>query len=391
MPRDAASGKIVLLLGCGTIGAATARLLVEDSRFQRIIVADRQIERAARLAETLDGQVTAVQLDCQQEDQFTAALKGFSEGVSVVLNATGPFNRSILSLMRTVVEAGVPYADINDDVDALQCVFESEYLDSLARHRGVGVLPGLGASPGQTNVVAGHLAGRMDSVEAMRFFMVNDATYRSEAVWRHRLALFGQPALYYDAGRWTEAPGMSEYQDVAFPAPWGDIRCYAVGLETVTLPQSVPGLRHASMWRGFSQEATTQMLKVLVDAGFASEQPLTADAVSVSPAAVSAVVLAGMPTDRGPAETERLPRQVRVKGVKDGRPTELTMTYSFPPGDVSLATASCLVVGARLLVSRELPRPGVLAPEALDPAPFMWDMETRGVHFKLEDSASTRA
>ena len=391
MPRDAASGKIVLLLGCGTIGAATARLLVEDSRFQRIIVADRQIERAARLAETLDGQVTAVQLDCQQEDQFTAALKGFSEGVSVVLNATGPFNRSILSLMRTVVEAGVPYADINDDVDALQCVFESEYLDSLARHRGVGVLPGLGASPGQTNVVAGHLAGRMDSVEAMRFFMVNDATYRSEAVWRHRLALFGQPALYYDAGRWTEAPGMSEYQDVAFPAPWGDIRCYAVGLETVTLPQSVPGLRHASMWRGFSQEATTQMLKVLVDAGFASEQPLTADAVSVSPAAVSAVVLAGMPTDRGPAETERLPRQVRVKGVKDGRPTELTMTYSFPPGDVSLATASCLVLGARLLVSRELPRPGVLAPEALDPAPFMWDMETRGVHFKLEDSASTRA
>ena len=133
------------------------------------------------------------------------------------------------------------------------------------------------------------------------------------------------------------------------------------------------------------------MLKVLVDAGFASEQPLTADAVSVSPAAVSAVVLAGMPTDRGPAETERLPRQVRVKGVKDGRPTELTMTYSFPPGDVSLATASCLVVGARLLASRELPRPGVLAPEALDPAPFMWDMETRGVHFKLEDSASTRA
>ena len=252
MPRDAASGKTVLLLGCGTIGAATARLLVEDSRFQRIIVADRQIERAARLAETLGGQVTAVQLDCQQEDQVTAALKGFSEGVSVVLNATGPFNRSILSLMRTVVEAGVPYADINDDVDALQCVFESEYLDSLARHRGVGVLPGLGASPGQTNVVAGHLAGRMDSVEAMRFFMVNDATYRSEAVWRHRLALFGQPALYYDAGRWTEAPGMSEYQDVAFPAPWGDIRCYAVGLETVTLPQSVPGLRHASMWRGFS-------------------------------------------------------------------------------------------------------------------------------------------
>ena len=66
------------------------------------------------------------------------------------------------------------------------------------------------------------------------------------------------------------------------------------------------------------------------------------------------------------------------------------MIYSFPPGDIALATASCLVVGAGLLVSRELPGPGVIAPEALDPAPFMWDMESRGVHFKLEDSARTR-
>ncbi|MCH8893783.1 MAG: hypothetical protein IIB32_09810 [Chloroflexi bacterium] len=66
------------------------------------------------------------------------------------------------------------------------------------------------------------------------------------------------------------------------------------------------------------------------------------------------------------------------------------MTYSFPPGDIALATASCLMVGAGLLVDRALPGPGVFPPEAMDPAPFMWDMESRGVHFKLEDSSSTR-
>ena len=86
----------------------------------------------------------------------------------------------------------------------------------------------------------------------------------------------------------------------------------------------------------------------------------------------------------------RLPSQVRVKGIKDGHPAELTMTYSFPMEDIAMATASCLVVGAGLLVNRELPGPGVFPPEAMDPAPFMWDMESRGVHFKLEDSASTR-
>ncbi len=375
-----------LLLGCGAVGSATARLLIEDGRFQRIVVADRQFHRAARLAEELDSQVTAVQLDCHREDQLTAALTG----VSVVLNTAGPFSRDTLSLMRTVVEAGVAYADVNDDVDALQTVFESEYLASLARHRGVGVLPGLGASPGQTNVIARHLAGRMDAVEEVRFFLVNDAAYRSEAVWRHRLSLFGQPALFYDGGKWAQSPAMSDYQDVAFPAPWGNIRCYAVGLEMVTIPQSFRGLRHASCWRGFSDPATTKMLKALINAGFASDQKLEVDGVSVSPAALSAVVLAASPPGGNAADSGRLPRQVRVKGVRNGRPTELTMTYSFPPGDIVLATASCLVVGAGILVSRELPGPGVMAPEALDPAPFMWDMESRGVHFKLEDSASTR-
>ena len=119
----------------------------------------------------------------------------------------------------------------------------------------------------------------MDAVEEVRFFMVNDATYRSEAVWRHRLALFGEPALLYDGGRWTQTPAMSEFQDVGFPAPWGSIRCYAVGLETVSIPQSFSGLRHASLWRGFSDPATTSMLKDLIDAGFASQQPLEVDGV----------------------------------------------------------------------------------------------------------------
>ena len=375
-----------LIIGCGTIGSATARLALEDARFEHVVVADQDRQRAERLAGSLEGPATALELDCQQDDQVLRSLTG----ISVVLNTTGPFSRDTLSLMRTVIEAGVAYADINDDVETLQSVFESEYLDSLAKHRGVGVLPGLGASPGQSNVLARYLASRMDVVEEVRFFMVNDATYRSEAVWRHRLALFGEPALLYDGGRWTQTPAMSEFQDVGFPAPWGSIRCYAVGLETVSIPQSFSGLRHASLWRGFSDPATTSMLKDLIAAGFASQQPIEVDGVSLTPSAMTAAVLAGTQTEADSPDPGRLPRQVRVKGIRDGGPAELTMTYSFPPGDIALATASCLVVGAGLLVNRELPGPGVFPPEDMDPAPFMWDMESRGAHFKLEDSASTR-
>ena len=110
-------------MGWGSRGAATARLVQADIRFQHLVLADRDLKRADALAETLDGgQVTDLQMDFREDDQVAHSLAG----VSVVLNTTGPFSRDTLSLMRTVIEAGIPYADINDDVETLQSVFESE-------------------------------------------------------------------------------------------------------------------------------------------------------------------------------------------------------------------------------------------------------------------------
>ena len=170
------------------------RLLLENAKFQHLVVAGRSLERARPLADSLDGPVTAIQLDCVQEEQLVAAL----DRISIVLNPTGSSGHDTLSLMRTVIEARVSYADVNDDVETLQSVFDSEFLDSLARHRGVGVLPGLAASPDSTNVMARHLASRMETVEEVRFYMANDATYRNEGVWRYRIFLFGEPTLLYD-------------------------------------------------------------------------------------------------------------------------------------------------------------------------------------------------
>ena len=277
-----------LIIGCGAMGTASARLCLEDSNFKQIVVADRNFKRAVQLAESLGESVTALELDCSQEDQVIRAMAG----ISVVLNTVGPFNRDTMSLMRIVIEAGVPYADINDDVETLQIVFESEYLDSLAKDRGVGVLPGLGASPGQTNILYRHLAGRMDSAEEARFYTVDDVAHRSESAWRRWLGLQGQPILLYDCGQWTQVQSMSEFQEIEFPLPWSTVRCYMVGLETITIPTSFIGLKHASQWRGFSDPITGPRLKGLVDIGFGSEEAVDVDRVAVCPAGIAAAMLA---------------------------------------------------------------------------------------------------
>ena len=64
----------VLIIGCGTIGTATAHLVLADAKFQHLVVADRDFKRAEILAEQLSGSVSALQLDSLEEEQVARAL-----------------------------------------------------------------------------------------------------------------------------------------------------------------------------------------------------------------------------------------------------------------------------------------------------------------------------
>ena len=72
-----------------------------------------------------------------------------------------------------------------------------------------------------------------------------------------------------------------------------------------------------------------------------------------------------------------------VRGQLYGHTTRFTMTWVFPEAKDADNIAGPLAVGGRMLLTREVPAPGVHAPESLDPAPFLWDMERRGVEIQL--------
>lgn len=384
MAADAA-----LLLGCGTVGLAVARLLGRDRAFGRVIVADRCLERAAAAVELCNGKASAIRLDCTDDESLARVLGG----VTLALNTVELPPGALLPMIRSVVEAGVSYADANDDPVSLQAVFDSEYLASLAGYRGVSVIPGVGASPGQTNALTSYLGQRLDRIEEARFYQTDDLSLRRPRQWRRRLAAFGLPALVWRDGDWSHVSPMSECEDVAFPLPWGRVRCCTVGLQPVTLPASMPSLAAASSHRGFADREAGAMMRDLVRYGLAGDQPVETPAGPLSPAEFIAAFFSGpwpsLQPGSGPAlhsgfgELSGLPRQVRVSGQSQGRATRFTMTWHFPEEQEADNVAAPLAVGARMLLARELPAPGVHPPEALDPAPFLWDMERRGMEVQL--------
>lgn len=387
MTADAA-----LLLGCGSVGRAVARQLGRDRAFGRVIVADRCLERAAAAAELCNGKAHALRLDCTDEESLARVLAD----VTLVLNTVELPPDTLLPVVRSVVEAGVSYADANDDPESLQTVFDSEYLASLAGYRGVSVIPGMGASPGQTNALTSYLGQRLNRVDEAHFYRIDDLSLRRTKQWRRRLAAFGSPALVWRDGDWRHVSPMSECEDVAFPPPWGSVRCCTVGLQPVTLPVSMPSLTDVSSHRGFANGEAEGIMRDLVRYGLAGDQPVETPAGLLSPAEFAAaffsgpwsplLLSSGQAFQPGFGELSGLPRQMQVYGQLHGRATRFTMTWSFPEEQDADSIAAPLAVGGRMLLTRELPAPGVHPPETLDPAPFLWDMERRGMEIQLTKS-----
>ena len=142
-----------LVLGCGPVGRAVARLLGHDRAFSRVIVADRCLQRTMAAAKLCNGKADSLTMDCTDDESLNRVL----EDVSLVVNTVELPLDTLLPMIRSIVEAGVSYTDANDDPESLQAVFDSEYLASLAGYRGVSVIPGMGVSPGQANAMTSYL------------------------------------------------------------------------------------------------------------------------------------------------------------------------------------------------------------------------------------------
>ena len=297
-------------------------------------------------------------------------------------------------MIRIVLEAGVSYTDACTDSETLQAIFDSDYLDAVAGFRAVGAVPGLGASPGLTNALTSYLGQRLERIDEARFYMVDDLGLRSEGQWRERLADFGSAALLWQDSGWWQVDPMSDCVEVPFPPPLGDVYCSTTGIGPVTLPGSYGSLVHVSSHRGFKDAGVWEMVRNLVYCGMASEEPVETAVGRLSPAAFAAALFSqsrlelsggygAVASPWSDGKPKPRVRQAQVAGMLRGMRTRFTMTYRFPEEDSIENEAATLAMGSRMVLTREMPAPGLHAPEALDPAPFLWDMERRGVEIQL--------
>jgi len=378
--------RITVLGGAGKMACISVQDLAQDQRVDEVVIADLNLEQAKIVADYINSpKIKIRQVDVNDPEGMVEALKGSD----TCLNGT-VYNTN-LPVMDACLKAGVHYTDMGGLFFTTRKQLE---LSDRFAEAGLSAVLGLGSAPGVPNIQARYAADRLDTVESIKIYdgvmppLTDDPNF-TYAVPTIVEELIVEPMIFRD-GEFEAAEPLSEFEDYWFTQPIGLLPMHlSLHSEVATLPVSFKdkGVQECFFKINYwgMAKAVVEKIRVMVDFGFGSTEPVEVDGISVVPRDFLVSMLSGyVPpiTDfLAPAKTEP-PDWVKeivteVHGTKDGqeityRMGTLTCKGALPTG-VAPAIAAVWMAEGRV-------KPGVYPPElALDPLPFFKELEERNI------------
>lgn len=384
---------VIVLGGVGQVGGIVVRTLVETEEFSKVVIGDLNLERAEELAAELGDKTAAVQVDASDPESIARAI----EGSDLVVNCVGPFYKTVVTILRTVIESGKDYVDVWDDVSVVEEIFA---LDSLAKEKGVTAVAGMGFSPGVTNLQAALAAGKLlDSTHSIDIYHAHGGEPEEGAgVIGHRFHCMTVDCPMYLDGelktvKFFEPEGIALREKVDFLGLEPGLTVYPYPHpEQVTLPGVFEVNRVTNKGTVLPPEyydLTMEMCRL----GLNSLEPLSVKGQTVVPYdfAISFIIRErNRILERTGFGVQRGASSVVVTGIKDG--AELTYNFkAYSEGGkhsgLGVSTGVPAAAAAVLLAQGKITSQGVLPPEkCIDPQDFfpLWEELTREVTRKQE-------
>ncbi len=367
--------KIIVLGGCGAVGSVAVKTLVPLSYFSEIIIGDINIERAKEIVSGFDSnKVSAVKVDARDPKSVRKAIKGSD----IVLNCAGPFHKLVPVILPAVIESGVNYLDICDDVDVTVEILK---MDEAARKAGVTALIGMGSSPGATNLIAKFAADNLlDETDSIDIFHAHGGEpFEGEGVVEHRLHCINMDIPMFLDGelryvKYFEDDGIALREEFDFPV-LGKVLLYPYAHpEQVTLPRYIKCRQITNKGTQLPAEYS-ELIRDLCRLGLARKEPLDVKGQKVTPYDfIMAYII--RERERILQETNFGPQRgcasVVVKGKKDGKYSEYRFHMASRTQAMGEGTAIPAAAGTILMLSGKVTGKGVMPPEAcVNPQEFI--------------------
>ena len=378
--------KAIILGGVGAVGIEATYDFIETSGFDEIVIADYNINKALEVVKRVgDNRVSAVKVDVTDEYMLKDVLKGFD----LVINAL-PFKYDYI-ITRYAVELGLNGVDVATEEDQFS-------LNDAAVEKGVTFVPGVGATPGTSNLMAKKGVELLDEVDTIEIYW---AAFRSTApspgllyttIWEFDPNL--KERVIYEYGEWKQVPPFTGVKEVEFfPLIGKRLTVYVPHSETWTLPEYLDKNPKKVYVRGTWPDETMNLLKTLLYYGFYSNKPIEIDGVLIKPMDFIYKFLLSRPEAKK-TEIWGYGLRVEVTGVKDGRRAKvIVMNKHLHPDEWggSRAYFKCigipLSIGAQLIARGSVSEKGVIPPEAAyNPDEFFEELGKRDIEisWKIE-------
>jgi saccharopine dehydrogenase-like NADP-dependent oxidoreductase len=383
--------RIIVLGGCGEMGAEVTRDLALTSDFTEIVIADVNLQKAQALAAELGGgRVRAEQIDAGDEQALTKKFRGFD----VVANCTT--YHFGLTVTRAAIQAGINYLDLG----GLFNTPKQLELDEEARRAGVTVCLGCGATPGVTNLMARRAADELNTVREVHIaFASYRAVAPSPGLLDTLLDEFSPESrrFYWQEGELKEVNAFSGARLVRFAEPVGEVEVYYVPhSETHTLPRFLcKGMELVDV-RGTWKPEIMQALRIFAEYRLTGNQIISFNQQQINSKAFLREHILRHAADVGGRGEWAFLLNVEVVGERDKNKVRYTYTSSHPRRAVWNTSATARVtgvpasIGAQKLAHGEAARTGVIAPEVcFEPTSFFHELAKRDIiirdQMKIED------
>jgi lysine 6-dehydrogenase len=377
----------IVVLGAGLMGRAVVLDLAGAREVSSIVVADFDRDRAHDVARKFGrGKARGVVTDVRDTSHLAKVLRG----CDVVVNCT-QYNWN-LDVMRAALAAQVHYLDLGGLYHMTRKQFS---LDRDFRRIGKSAIPGMGGAPGITNVMARALADKMDRVDSIRVYNAgaDEQKYDSPIAYSFSIATIldelTMSPIHFTGGRYVEKPMLSEPEPGTFPHPIGKIILrHSIHSEVGTLAESFrkKGVREVFFKINYDPKLV-ELVRNLVDAGFAGRDLITVNGTQVAPRAVLLALLQKKAPTKTPLDVEAL--RVVVTGKRKKKPVGLAMEmradHTARPqlSAVARDTGFPAAIAAVMHGRGEIPGVGVQAPEnVVPPEPFFRELKKRGFTFR---------
>jgi saccharopine dehydrogenase (NAD+, L-lysine-forming) len=381
----------IALFGAGLMGRSLARKLLDYDFVDELIVADKDNKALDYIRFTVNNEKLSLEnMDVSNVESLSRILSRVDLAIAAI-----PPSLAAINIVKICMDTGCNYLDLGLGDYPLLEILKNE---DLFRNSGMSVFPCYGSAPGITNIIAKHLAHKLDIVDEIR---IRDGSMvyskRDELIFTYSPSVFladvsVKPRIYENKTFKRKQP-LSLEEDYEFPPPVGKLKVYLIRHEeTLTLPRYLgKDIKYLDFKLALARE-TYQTIKVILKLGLLRDDPIEVDGVMVSPKSVLLSLLP-KPVNFSNIEGHEM-LLVEVKGIKDGKRIK-SIGYVYlshkeayqkynETATAYLTTLLPLII-IEMLHKGEINQTGLILPEMLDCETLLQKLIQKGMPYNEKD------